>query len=72
MNNTQLQMFEVSKLAINRKENILGKLIAENAKDLSNETIDRIFKPTCLPTKLIAICKELRDFGVITINDLEQ
>ena len=66
MKNIQLQLIYANKLEISRKDAIF----AEEAKDLSNETIDKVFKPTCLPTKLIGICKKLRDCGLITINDL--
>lgn len=53
------------------KNKIINKMCNENCTNLLDETIEQVFKNTCLPTKLIYYAKTFRDFGLITINDLK-
>lgn len=50
------------------KQKILVKLKAEDAKDLSNNEIERVFKNTVAAKGLIRIAKRLRDTQMIDIN----
>lgn len=68
---TQLQLFQVSERALLLKDKIIGKMRAERVTDLSDDAIEKVFKYTCAPTRLIACTKELRDNGLLTINDLK-
>lgn len=68
----QYSLFSISKTASERKDRIISTLYFQGAKNLSDSEIEKSLAGTCLPTKLISIAKELRDFGLITINDLKE
>ena len=44
---------------------IRAKLSAENARDLSDAEIERVFKNCVRPELMIKIAKELRDKGIL-------
>lgn len=52
------------------RKTIIAKLIADEADDLSDETIYRSFYATCTPDALIRVATRLRDEGEITVADL--
>lgn len=55
-----------------QKDALLCKLRADRATDLSDETIERIFKHTVLPLTCIRYAKGLRDCGDLTEGELSK
>ena len=49
-------------------ERIKWRLINDDAANLSDEEIERIFSKTCSPIPLINAAKELRDKGLLKIS----
>ena len=48
-------------------EMILSKLRIENAKDNSNEEIERILSHCIMPTKLIKLAKKYKSEGLLNL-----
>lgn len=44
---------------------ISARMIAEHAADLSDAEIERTLRDCVMPTRLIALAKELRDAGLL-------
>ena len=52
------------------RDALIGKLVAEHATDVGNQTMQRVFATTVAPAFCIAAATTLRDAGELTTADL--
>lgn len=55
-----------------KAEIVLSKLRAENARDLSDDEIERCLSGCVAPNKMKAWAKEFRDLKILTDGDLHE
>lgn len=59
---------KMRKLSDKYLDMILARMKSEGIKDLSDAEIERVFRETVMPNRLIALTKECRDKGIITLG----
>ena len=62
---------EAVEIARQYRSKILAKLVAEQAVNLSDSEIERVFRPVVAPHFCIFVAKTLRDAGLLKTTDLQ-